>query len=355
MQLGYGKYQQRIRASVTSKGSHIGVETAGDKNLTNRLLVEAGLPAPQGEAVRSAEEAVRVAKRLGYPVVTKPLDANHGRGVSLNLMDAEHVRWGYEQAAKHGRGPVLVEHHLKGHDYRVLVVNGRVVAAARRVPAHVVGDGQHTIAELIQIVNRDPRRGIGHEKVLTRITVDDQVQRLLEQDGRTLDTVPPHGETVFLRATANMSTGGTAIDCTDQIHPDNRDIFSRSALDLSRAGQPQRLGDDRRAYFDAFRGFGLRRFFQRDAAREEDVAGLVRAARRGVEGADVPQITALCPDLLAQFLAGDIFEGQAARVVRRSGRRLQAPGIDGVAVLPDQNTWPSSVTGTRITPSGRSA
>jgi cyanophycin synthetase len=231
VQLGYGKYQQRIRASVTSHTSHIALETAGNKSLTNRLLDEAGIPTPRGTTVRSADEAVAAAHKIGFPVVTKPLDGNHGRGVSLNLMDDEHVRWGFEQAVKHVKygSRVMVEKYLQGHDYRILVINNKLVAAARRVPAHVVGNGENTIAELIEKVNSDPRRGIGHEKVLTRITVDAQVERLLQSAGYTLESVVPPGEVVYLRATANMSTGGTAVDCTEEMHPDNVEIVVRAA------------------------------------------------------------------------------------------------------------------------------
>lgn len=228
VQLGYGKYQQRIRASVTGRTSNIAVETASDKELTNRLLDDVGLPVPKNMLVRSAEAAVAAAERIGYPVVTKPLDVSHGRGVSLNLGDAEQVRWGYEQAAAY-RSAVLVERFLSGKDYRVLVINDQVVAVAERVPAHVVGDGQHTIAELVEITNRDPRRGIGHEKVLTRITINEQAERLLEQAGYSVDSVLQPGEIFYLRSTANISTGGTAIDRTTETHYDNIEIARRAA------------------------------------------------------------------------------------------------------------------------------
>jgi cyanophycin synthetase len=236
VQLGYGKYQQRIRASVTGRTSNIAVETASDKELTNRLLDDVGLPVPRNMLVRSAEAAVEAAERIGFPVVTKPLDVSHGRGVSLNLQNADQVRWGYEQAAQY-RSSVLVERFLTGNDYRVLVINDQVVAVAERVPAHVKGDGKHTIAQLVEITNRDPRRGIGHEKVLTRITINEQAERLLEQAGYTVDTVLPPGEVFFLRSTANISTGGTAIDRTTEIHYDNIEIARRAArvvgLDLA--------------------------------------------------------------------------------------------------------------------------
>jgi cyanophycin synthetase len=231
VQLGYGKYQRRIRASVTGLTPHIALDTASDKSLTSRLLSDAGLPVPKQQLAKSADEAVAAAQRIGYPVVTKPLDGNHGRGVSLNLQDEEQVRWGYEQAAEHSR-TIVVEQYFAGNDYRVLVVNGEVVAASHRVPAHVVGDGQHTIGELVEMVNLDPRRGFGHEKVMTRITIGAQAQNLMEQVGYDLDTVLPKGQTFYLAPTGNMSTGGTAIDVTDSMHPANKEICRRAALTI---------------------------------------------------------------------------------------------------------------------------
>ena len=228
VQLGYGKYQKRIRASITSLTSHIATGTASDKALTKRLLDRAGLPVPQGVVVQSDEEAVQAAGRLRSPVVTKPLDGNHGRGVSLNLTTPEEVRKGFEEAREHSRS-VIVEQFYPGNDHRVLVVNGEVVAVAERVPAHVVGDGRQSIAELVQEVNRDPRRGDGHENVMTRIVVNAHVLQLLARSGRSPETVPARGEVTFLRDTANLSTGGTAIDRTDVIHPENVTIARRAA------------------------------------------------------------------------------------------------------------------------------
>lgn len=228
VQLGYGKYQQRIRASVTSKTSNIAVETASDKELTIRLLADVGIPTPRHRLVRDEDDAVRAAVRLGYPLVTKPFDASHGRGISLNLHNEAAVRQGYRVAAEYGS--VLVETFLSGKDYRVLVVNNEVVAVAERVPAHVVGDGEHTIRDLIGIVNNDPRRGIGHEKVLTRIKVTHQSEALLAEAGRTLDTVLAAGEMQLLARTANLSTGGTAIDRTTEIHYETREIARRAAM-----------------------------------------------------------------------------------------------------------------------------
>ncbi|MEN9935941.1 MAG: hypothetical protein RLZZ387_2520 [Chloroflexota bacterium] len=229
VQLGYGKYQQRIRASVTSKTSNIAVETASDKELTIRLLSDVGIPTPRNRLVRSAEEALAAADALDFPLVTKPLDVSHGRGISLNLRTPDEVRRGYEVASEYTRS-VLVETFLPGRDYRVLVIGGEVVAVAERVPAHVVGDGRSTIAELIERVNADPRRGFGHEKVLTRIKVTHQSELLLERAGYTLKTVLRDGERFFLASTANLSTGGTAIDRTTEIHYETRELARRAAM-----------------------------------------------------------------------------------------------------------------------------
>ena len=231
VQLGYGSRQKRLRASITSDTSHVGVETASDKDLTKRLLADAGLPVPKGVVVRTADEAVREARRLRGLVVTKPLDGNHGRGVSVGLSGPDQVREGFELAkAQAKRGQVLVEQMLPGRDHRILVVGGEVVAVAERVPAQVVGDGASTIEQLIEAANKDPRRGQGHENVMTRIRVDAAMRELLARTGRTLDTVPAAGETVVLRGTANLSTGGEAIDRTDEIHPDNAAFAAQAAL-----------------------------------------------------------------------------------------------------------------------------
>ncbi|AFZ66833.1 cyanophycin synthetase [Deinococcus peraridilitoris] len=228
VQMGYGKYQRQIRASITSNTSFIATQTASDKALTKKLLDRAGLPVPQGAVVRSAEDAIRAAQRVGYPVVTKPLDGNHGRGVSLNLNSPEEVRWGFEQARAHSRD-VVVEQQYQGNDHRVLVINGEVVAVAERIPAHVVGDGRRTIQELVEEINQDPRRGDGHENVMTRIVIDQHVIDLLARSGLSPVSVPLEGQTVFLRDTANLSTGGTAVDRTNVAHPMNITIARRAA------------------------------------------------------------------------------------------------------------------------------
>ncbi|MCC7255116.1 MAG: cyanophycin synthetase [Dokdonella sp.] len=227
VQLGHGKYQQRIQATVTGKTSHIAVELASDKEETNKILGSLGLPVPQQELVQSEDQAVRAARRLGYPVVTKPYNGNHGRGISIHLSSDEEVRAGFVAAREHSRS-VIVETFLQGDDHRLLVVNGQLIAATRRTPGHVVGDGRRTIRELIDIVNQDPRRGVGHEKVLTRLNLDREAEMMLARIGSTADSVPKAGDVVYLRSTANLSTGGTATDVTDIIHPDNRDMAERA-------------------------------------------------------------------------------------------------------------------------------
>jgi cyanophycin synthetase len=228
VQFGWGTYQKRIQATVTSETRHIAVEIAQDKQLTNSLLERAGLPVPRQERAYSADEAVEIAERIGYPVVVKPMDLSHGRGVALDLTTAEAVRDAFTKAYDLS-SYVLVETFQHGKDHRVLVVNGEVIAVSERVPGHVIGDGERTIKQLVDLVNSDPRRGVGHEKVLTKIELDHQAERLLAQAGYTLDTVLPAGQMFALRSTGNLSTGGTAIDRTDVIHPDNLDISIRAA------------------------------------------------------------------------------------------------------------------------------
>jgi len=227
IQLGYGKWQQRIQATVTGRTSYIGVELAGDKEETNKILAARGLPVPRQELVRSADRAVTAAKRLGYPVVTKPYNGNHGRGISVHLTSEAEVRAGFNAAAEHSSS-VIVETYLIGDDHRLLVVNGELVAATRRTPGHVVGDGVSSVRALVDKVNQDPRRGIGHAKVMTKIELDTQADIMLARINFTADSVPAKHQIVMLRSTANLSTGGTATDVTDVIHPDNRDMAVRA-------------------------------------------------------------------------------------------------------------------------------
>lgn len=230
VQLGQGVHQQRIRATMTSNTSSVAVDIASNKELTLSLLSAAGLPVPKSQSVRTVTDAVRLAERIGYPVVLKPLDGNHGRGVCLNLQNADDVTRAYEVAKEQSRGgSIIVETYVTGRDYRCLVIDGKIAAIAERVPAHVIGDGRSTIAELVEITNADPRRGVGHEKVLTRIKVDDAAIELVADQGFSMDDVPAAGTEVKLTLTGNMSTGGISIDRTFEAHPENIEIAEEAA------------------------------------------------------------------------------------------------------------------------------
>ncbi len=226
--LGTGVHQKSIQATIASTTAHLGVEIAGDKDLTKRMLGQMGIPVPKGFIATDEEDAVDIAKKLGWPVVVKPLDASHGRGVLTNIRSEKELRFAYNDALTH-RDEAIVEKFLEGSDYRFVVVNGKFICAAQRVPAFVVGDGKKTVAELVEETNRDPRRGIGHEKVLTRIEIDDLSLAVLERRGMTPRSVPEAGETVYLKSTANLSTGGISRDVTDVVHPSNIQMVERIA------------------------------------------------------------------------------------------------------------------------------
>lgn len=230
VQLGQGVHQKRIRATITSQTSWLAVDIASDKKVTSQLLANAGLPVPRGHEVHSEAEAVQTAHRLGYPVAVKPADGNHGRGVSLGIESAAAVRKAFALARGEAKnGGVIVEKFVTGKDYRILVIGGTMAAVAERVPAQVVGDGAHTVDELVAEVNRDPRRGIGHSNVLTRIELDEPARELIAEQGYQLDDVPAEGEVVKLALTANLSTGGTSIDRTTEAHPENVEIAEAAA------------------------------------------------------------------------------------------------------------------------------
>ncbi len=219
-QLGYGVNQKRIQATVSSLSSSIGVEIACDKEDTKHLLEQAEVPVPKGDIIRSERGLKDAIRYIGYPVVLKPINGNHGRGITINVNNWDQAVEALEAAKKVSRS-VIVEKFITGEDYRLLVINHKLVAAALRTPAHVVGDGSSTIQQLVDKVNEDPRRGYGHEKVLTMIKIDKMSENLLEAKGYTLDTVLPKDEVFTLKETANLSTGGTAQDVTDIVHPDN--------------------------------------------------------------------------------------------------------------------------------------
>ena len=229
VQFGYGVYQKRIQATLSGHTSILGVELASDKESTKQILHSSGVPVPRGTTIHFLDDLEDAIKDLGgYPIVIKPLDGNHGRGITINITTWEQAEQAYD-AAKEISKAVIVERYYEGRDHRVLVVNGKVVAVAERVPAHVIGDGKSNIEQLIEETNKDPNRGEGHQNVLTKISLDRTSWQLLERQGYTLETILPAGEICYLRATANLSTGGIAVDRTDDIHPENVWLAQRVA------------------------------------------------------------------------------------------------------------------------------
>lgn len=228
IQLGYGKNQKRFRATMTSQTAHAAVALAGNKEETKRRLSLVHIPVPEGETCWDVEGLVKIIEKIGFPIVIKPLDANQGKGATINVNDMNAAIAAMHFALQYGR-EVIVEKYITGYDYRLLVVDGKFVAASRRVPAHVVGNGKSTIDELIEEVNRDPRRGEGHEASLTKISCDQDTLAMLTKFNLTLESIPNDGEMVYLKSTANLSTGGTAIDVTDEVHPENIFIAQRVA------------------------------------------------------------------------------------------------------------------------------
>ena len=220
VQLGYGVHQMRFQATITCKTSSIAVDIACNKEETKRMLELASIPVASGNICIDEEGLEATIQKINYPIVLKPLDGNHGKGASINVTNWEDAKAGLVYAQTYSRR-VIVEKFITGFDFRVLVIDNKLVAAAKRVPAHVVGNGKETIQELITVINQDPRRGYGHENVLTQIDVDRDTLDLLEKLEYTLETVPKNGETVYLKSTANLSTGGTSVDVTDMMHPEN--------------------------------------------------------------------------------------------------------------------------------------
>ncbi|NET43571.1 cyanophycin synthetase [Okeania sp. SIO2B3] len=231
IQFGYGINQKRIQATLSNQTGILGVELACDKEGTKTILKDSGIPVPRGTVIRYFEDLQDAIEDVGgYPIVIKPLDGNHGRGITIDVRNWEEAEEAYDVASKASKTKtVILERYYTGKDHRVLVVNGRVVAVAERVPAHVMGDGKSTVAKLIEETNKDPQRGDGHDNVLTRIKVDKAALAILERQGYSIDSIPRKGKICFLRATANLSTGGIAVDRTDEIHPENVWLLSRAA------------------------------------------------------------------------------------------------------------------------------
>lgn len=220
VRLGYGKNSRMVESTLTDAASCISVDISCNKQLTKMILSENHIPVPYGKVVYSELSAVIAARQIGMPVVLKPFDGNQGKGVVLNLNDEKEIKKAFREDCKYSTG-VIVEQFVQGSDYRILVVGGKVSAVAKRLPAMVTGDGAHTVRELVDLVNQEEQRGESHEKPLTKIKLDGISAAILKNEGLTADSVPEKDRVVRLRANGNLSTGGTAIDCTDEIHPEN--------------------------------------------------------------------------------------------------------------------------------------
>ena len=228
VQLGYGIHQKRIRATIASTTGNIAVDIACDKEETKNLLGAAEIPVPKGDVVRTEEGLQAAVDRIGYPIVIKPIDGNHGKGNTTNITTWDQALTAFAAAKVYGRS-VIVEKYITGFDFRILVIDYKFICAALRTPASVTGDGKNNIQYLIEETNKDPRRGYGHEKVLTQITIDQFTQKMLDEKNYSLDTIPAKGELVMLKPTANLSTGGTSTDVTDEVHPANIIMCERIA------------------------------------------------------------------------------------------------------------------------------
>lgn len=228
VQLGYGIHQKRIRATIASTTGNIAVDIACDKEETKNLLGAAEIPVPGGTVIRTLEGLTQAVEKYGYPLVIKPIDGNHGKGNTTNITTWDQAVTAFDAAKEYGRS-VIVEKFITGFDFRILVINYKFICAALRTPASVKGDGKNTIQYLIDETNKDPRRGYGHEKVLTQITIDQFTQKMLDEKSYTLNTIPEKGELVLLKPTANLSTGGTSTDVTEEVHPANIFMCERIA------------------------------------------------------------------------------------------------------------------------------
>ncbi len=347
VQLGHGRYGKKVQATVTSETRQIAVEIASDKEETNRILRDLGLPVAEQRMVYDPAEAAAAAEKMGYPVVVKPLDANHGRGVATNLTDSGSVEAAFAQARRHAQ-TVLVESFIPGFDHRLLVVNGELVAASKRVPGHVVGDGVQTVEQLVEEINRDPRRGIGHEKVLTRLEFDHQADRLLALRGLTRQSVPAAGETVYLRSTGNLSTGGTAVDVTDEVHPDNREMAVRAAraVGLDVAGVDFLTTDISRSHQEAGGAIcevnaapGFRMHVSPSEGRSRDPAGPV------MDMLFPPGSPSRIPIASITGTNGKTTTARmAAHILKLSGRHVGLASTDGV-YIDGHLTVPGDMTG----------
>lgn len=283
LQLGYGKYHQKVEATITGRTKCIGVDIAGDKVLVKQLLAESGIPVPRGGIARTEQEALEIAAQIDEAVVVKPFDGNQGKGVSLNLTNPQEVCRALEMALAISP-KVIIEKFIKGKHYRVTVVGDRVVAASERIPAFVVGDGYNSIMQLVEIVNKDPLRGGEHEKPLTKISIDSVVLLVLAKQGLTLASVPAEGKIVYLRENANLSTGGIAVDVTGKIHHETIQLVLRAVrligldvagVDLVAVDLGRPLDTDNGAVIEINAAPGIRMHHYPAKGKPRNVAGAI--------------------------------------------------------------------------------
>ena len=335
LQLGYGKYQRHIWAPYISTESHLAADIALNKDLTYRLVRNAGIPVPRSIKVRDEESALAAAVEIGYPVVLKPLDGNHGRGVGVNLQDETAVRGHYPKAAAETHtGTVLVEKFIPGNTYRVLVVGGRAVAVTEEVPAHVVGDGSHTLRQLVALTNADPRRGHGSENLLVRIRLDENAIALAQEQGYGLHDVPPAGRRVQLVRTAHISLGGISIDRTDEVHPYNAMIAEQAAqviglqvagVDLLAPDIAQSVEETGGAICEVNAGPGLGLHIEPVQGKSRDVA------RPIVELLFPPGALSRVPIVAVTGAAGNSSVSRIiAHILKVAGRKVAMANADGM-------------------------
>jgi cyanophycin synthetase len=280
IRLGYGKYQKYLSSTIVENTSCIAVDMACDKSLTKFLLSEEGIPIPSGNSCLTEDDAVKLGNQLGYPLVMKPKHGNHGKYVFIGIEDEQSLREVFRKIISFDK-QVIIEKLISGKDYRFLIVDGKLVAAAERIKAHVIGDGINTVEKLIEITNEDELRGENHEKPLTKIIIDDDTLRLLKQQEVQLSSVPLKNQKIWLKGTANLSTGGIAIDCTDSVHPQNIEFAVKAAncLGLHIAGVDIVVPDISKPMNDGFGAIvevnaapGLRMHISPSEGKSRDVA-----------------------------------------------------------------------------------
>jgi cyanophycin synthetase len=334
-QLGYGANQQRIQATVTSKTSNIGVDLACDKEETKDLLEQAEVPIPKGDIIRTEAGLKEAVDYVGYPLVIKPVNGNHGRGITTNINSIEEAIIAFGEAKEISR-LVIVEKFITGEDYRLLVIDNKLVAAAKRTPAHVIGDGKSTIQELVDEINKDERRGYGHEKVLTEIDINSLTIELLKEKDMTPETVLTKDKMIHLKSTANLSTGGTAEDVTELIHPYNVFMAERISkiigldicgIDIMAHDLTKPLNESGGAVLEVNAGPGFRMHIQPTSGLPRNVGGHV------VDMLFPPGASSRIPIIAVSGTNGKTTTTRLiAHIAKMKGKRVGYTTTDGVYI-----------------------